>query len=79
MIERSKPGRIGARILQQYNDSGYYSVPQAADVMVCCSKTVRNLIKAGVLTYARVGRRVVVPRAAVDAYMKAQMRIGSVA
>lgn len=75
----SARGRIADRIKRQYAQSGVLTVPECADRLRVHRNTVWRLIHCGSLSHIRIAGRVGVPAAALEAYVVAQTRIGSVA
>jgi excisionase family DNA binding protein len=72
-------GRISDRLKIEYARSGLLTVAQVAQRMAVSQPTVWGHINAGTLTFTRVGKRVLVPAKAVDQFIAAAMRVGSVA
>jgi excisionase family DNA binding protein len=72
-------GRLNKSLRQQYAAAGMVTIPEAARMMALSRWTIYRYIKAGVLTHAKLGGRVVVPRQAVIDYLAVQMRPGRIA
>jgi len=47
-----------------------YSVPEAAALMSLSERTVRALVASGTLPCCRVGRRVLITRAAIEEFLQ---------
>lgn len=47
-----------------------YSIDQVADILMVCGKTVRRLIGRGELVHRRIGTKILVPRAAIENFLK---------
>jgi excisionase family DNA binding protein len=47
-----------------------YSVEELAVALTLCTRTVRNLIRTRALVSRKVGRRVLIPRSSVEAFLR---------
>jgi excisionase family DNA binding protein len=47
-----------------------YSTHQAAAVLSLCERTVRNMAHRGDLAHVRVGKRILIPKTAVENFLK---------
>ena len=58
---------------------GVVSVAQAAIELHISKTHLYDLLRSGAITHTTVGTRVLIPRAAISAYLAKRMTIGSVA
>lgn len=75
----SARGRISNAQRIKLVESGVVSMREAAKLIGVSPRTVRRYVHSGALSYARIGNRIVIPRAAAIEFVAAQTSIGSVA
>ncbi len=60
-------------------DEGFATVQQAARFLGCSKSRVYELVNGGVLSNAKLGGRIVIPRASLKMYAAKRLKLGSVA
>ena len=67
----SRKSRIVHRVPRPFNpQSLVYTIPQVADMLMVCQKTIRRLVVRGELVHRRIGTRILIPKTALENFVK---------